>query len=176
MATTYTLIDKTTLGSSQASIEFTAISSAYTDLLFVASLRSNRSGSLDAVKFNINSSTTNYSGITIYGTGSNAYSENNNDQFGAANPFLNTYGAVGDTATANTFSNVSFYIPNYLSSNYKSISVDWVNENNATSAYSGLTAGLWSNTSAITSLKLTPVYGTSWLQNSSAYLYGIKNS
>jgi hypothetical protein len=176
MATTYTLIDSAELGSSQASIEFTSISSAYTDLLLVTSLRSNRSEVAEAVKFTVNSSTSSYSGISIYGTGSGTGSENNNDQFGAPQPFLSTYGATGNTTTSNTFSNMSIYIPNYLSSNYKSISIDYVAENNATFAFSGLTAGLWSNTAAITSVKLAPNYGTSWLQYSSAYLYGIKNS
>jgi hypothetical protein len=65
------------------------------------------------------------------------------------------------------------YIPNYAGSAYKSISIDAVDENNASSAYSVLTAGLWSNTAAITSLRLTDNNG-GYLQYTTAYLYGIK--
>jgi hypothetical protein len=60
------------------------------------------------------------------------------------------------TATANTFGNTEFYIPNYTSSNYKSFSVDGVTENNATAAFA-LYAGLWSNTAAITSFRLNAI-------------------
>jgi hypothetical protein len=47
-------------------------------------------------------------------------------------------------------------------------------ENNATLSLMNLAAGLWSNTSAITSIKITAV-GT-FEQYSTATLYGIKNS
>ena len=81
----------------------------------------------------------------------------------------------GATATANTFANVSIYIPNYTSANYKSVSIDAVTENNATTAYAFLSAGLWSNTAAITSATITNSSGN-YVQYSTAYLYGIKNS
>ena len=55
------------------------------------------------------------------------------------------------------------------------MSADGVMENNATEAYQNLVAGLWSNTSAITSLTLAKSTGN-FVQYSSASLYGIKNS
>ena len=75
--------------------------------------------------------------------------------------------------TANTFANVQIHIPNYASSNYKSYSSDGGEENNATAAVMGIWAGLWSDTSAITEIKLEDYNGGSWVQYSSASLYGV---
>jgi len=61
----------------------------------------------------------------------------------------------GSTATANTFGNGSLYIPNYAGATNKSLSFDSVAENNATSAWLQITAGLWSSTAAITRITLS---------------------
>jgi hypothetical protein len=74
------------------------------------------------------------------------------------------------------FGNNIIYIPNYASSNYKSLSVDAVPEENGTQTYMILSAGLWSSSSAITSLKLVPNIGPNFVQYSTAYLYGISNA
>jgi hypothetical protein len=74
--------------------------------------------------------------------------------------------------TSNTFSNTEIYIPNYTSNNYKSVSTDSVMENNATEAYANLNAILWSNTSAINSITLTPSAGN-FAQYSEFTLYGV---
>ena len=81
----------------------------------------------------------------------------------------------GDTSTANTFGSAQIYIPNYAGSNNKYLSFENITENNATTAYANLIAGLWSQTTAITSLGIVPS-GTTIKQYSTAYLYGIKNS
>jgi hypothetical protein len=60
-------------------------------------------------------------------------------------------------------------------SNNKSISSDGVTESNATNSILTLDAGLWANSSAITSLKFTLEIGN-FAQYSTATLYGIKNS
>jgi hypothetical protein len=168
MANTYTLISSSTVGSGgAANIEFTSIPATYTDLLVLATARSTRTGSVDDLVIQFNSSTSNLSGKRLFGTGSGTASDNLTDIRGFA---------VASGSTANTFSNNSFYIPNYTSStNYKSVSVDYVNENNATESYSGITAGLWSSTAAITSIKLLANNGN-LEQYSTFYLYGIKNS
>ena len=166
MANTYKLIDKTTLGSSQTSITFSAIPNTYTDLLIKFSALSDLSagggGQVVRIKPNNDTST---SGKYLTGDGSSASS--------GGNDFI---GSQPSGWTANTFSNTEIYIPNYLSSNYKSISADGLGENNATRADSWLTAILWSNTAAITSIVLTPYYATNFVSGSSFYLYGIKNS
>jgi hypothetical protein len=75
--------------------------------------------------------------------------------------------------TANTFGNTQIYIPNYKSSVAKSLSIDGVNENNATLAYQTIFAGLWTGTVAITSIQIEENFGGNWVANTSASLYGI---
>jgi hypothetical protein len=79
------------------------------------------------------------------------------------------------TSTASTFSNSSFYIPNYADSNNKTVSIDSVTENNGTIAFLGLSAFLWSNTAAITTVQLRLGYGN-FVQHTTATLYGIKKA
>jgi hypothetical protein len=78
-------------------------------------------------------------------------------------------GIVGDGATASTFSNDAIYIPNYSGSTNKSVSIDTVTENNATAAHQTITASVWANTAAITSIKI--VTGANFAQYSTASLY-----
>jgi hypothetical protein len=166
---TMTLIASNTVGSGGvASVTFSSIPSTYTDLKLVNSTRSNYAATTDYYKLSINGSTANFSWIQLAGNGSAASSSN-----GASN---NNNTIDGANATSNTFSNDEFYFPNYTSSNNKSYSADGVEENNATAAIQDLYAGLWSNTAAITSLTLAPANGTLFVQYSSFYLYGIKNS
>ena len=167
MANTYTLIASSTVGSGgAANIEFTSIPATYTDLCIITSLRTNRSAVVDDTTFSFNSSSANFTAKYLVGDGTSASS-------GSNSYYLLTN---GNTTTSSTFSNHSIYIPNYAGSNNKSFSVDSVSENNATAAYALLTAGLWSQTAAITSIKMAPLYGTLFLQYSTAYLYGISNS
>jgi hypothetical protein len=175
MPNTYTLIASSTVGSGGASyVEFTSIPATYTDLLVKCSLRSNRADGtvIDAValRFNGNSSAS-YNFTRLTGTGAAASSASGS---GDTSLFLDN--PSSNSATASTFGNSEYYIPNYAGSTNKSVSADAVSENNGTTAYARLTAGLWSNTSAITSIRLTPDTGTLWNQYSTATLYGIKNS
>lgn len=174
MANTYTLISSSTVGAGGASsISFTSIPSTYTDLKVVLSARSststNRFGSL-GLRFN--SATTNYSDKDIYGNGATAASQSN---VYTASGYLYLGEVPSSTATASTFGNVEVYIPNYTGATYKSISVDSVQEDNQTTAYATLVAGLWSSTAAITQIDLYAIT-YNFLQYSTAYLYGIKNS
>lgn len=159
-----------------ASIDFNNIPSGFTDLKIVFSFRGTVSAGVSNVKLTFNGSTTGYSGRTLMGFGTGAgYSETNVDQFSTPWPFINFYAHVGSTSTASTFSNGSILIPNYTGSLNKTVSVDWVNENNATGAWSGINAALWSNAAAITSISLGAYTGT-WVEGSSAYLYGVKRT
>jgi hypothetical protein len=170
MANTYELIASSTVGAGGATnIEFTSIPSTYTDLALHYSLRSDRTGSVwEGVRLTPNGSATTPTSRVVYGTGSAIGSEFNNDYYGGD-------GATS-TATSNTFASGCIYIPNYASSNNKSWSVDSVTENNGTGALAILVAGLWSVTDAITSLKLRPETTASFVQYSTAYLYGVKNA
>ena len=169
MANTYQLIEAQTLGSSATSVTFSAIPATYTDLLLKVSIRGNLAQINQSYQITFNgTSTTGISMKRLYGTGA-----------AAASDTLILTEAVGASATSNTFSNEEIYIPNYLSSNAKSFSIDGVVENNATTGYQVLYAGLWNpaTQAAITSIVLTAQGGSSQLvQYSSFYLYGIKNS
>jgi hypothetical protein len=83
--------------------------------------------------------------------------------------------SVRNLATANTFASTQVYIPNYAGSANKSFSSENMTENNGATTFMTLHAGLWSNTAAITSIKIAPA-GGSWMQYSTATLYGISKS
>jgi len=176
MATTYKLIDKSILGSSVTSVSFTSIPSTYTDLKIVISGRSDRSGTYeDSINLRVGNGTvssTGYSYIIIYEyAGSVSVS-----QASGQNEVLWQSPVTSTLATANTVGNSQLYIPNYTSSNAKSFSGDSATENNGTDQLLGFTAGLWSGTSAINIITMTPRNGTNFISGSSFYLYGIKNS
>jgi hypothetical protein len=167
MPNTFTLIEAKTLGSTTTAVTFSSIASTYTDLKILVSARSartNDAGGSDG-KLEFNGSTSGYSAKILLQQGG-AYSASTSTIF---------YFTSTDAATSNTFGNMEVYIPNYTSSNYKSVNIDAVDENNSSTAYGVMTAGLWSNTAAITSLTLTDNNG-GYLSGSKFYLYGISNS
>jgi hypothetical protein len=169
MATTYEKIATVTVGVGGASsIDFTSIPSTYTDIQLVLSGRYSAAATTGYCTAAFNGSTANFSIRGLYGSGSGTPGS-----FTTPSNFVGEI--VGDSATASTFSSLSMYIPNYSGSNYKSYSVDSVGENNGTTAQATLTAGLWSVSTAINSISLSPNSGT-LKQYSSATLYGIKNS
>ena len=167
MANTFELIASSTVGSGGASsIDFTSIPSTYTDLVLKISGRLNYATTAVGLQFGFNGQAagTSITGKTIQGSGSGVVS------YSAWQPNID-----GASATANTFASVDIYIPNYTSSNNKSASSDSVQEDNATTAYAEMHAALWSNTSAINRITITPNSG-SFVQYSTAYLYGVKNA
>jgi hypothetical protein len=170
MATTYTLIDKATVGSGgTSSINFNTIPSTYTDLMVLVNIRYSTGGqTATSTWIQFNGLTTNQTSRMLSGNGATASSYTDTKIFAQSN---------GSTSTASTFGNSQFYIPNYTSSNFKSVSIDGVSENNSTTAYAELAAGLWSSTAAITSITLKEYNGSYTIaENSTAYLYGIKNT
>jgi hypothetical protein len=166
MPNTYSLIASSTVGAGGAvSFDFTSIPSTYTDLVVKISGRSNSAS--DYFTLSLNGFSSNFTERYLYGTGSSVAS--GNDTLGA-------YGRMDSNSyTANSFGSTEYYIPNYAGANNKSISVDTVTEQNATASYQDLIAGLWSNSTAINQITLTPSTGN-FVQYSTAYLYGIKNS
>jgi hypothetical protein len=158
------LIETKTLGTAAASIEFTSIPQTFTDLVVLMSCRTNRALIIDGLVLNLNGSAVSFTGRKLQGDGSSPGTETTTTEVGHA---------PGNTATANTFSNVYLYIPNYTGSTNKSLSSDAVSENNATAAYQTLYAVLWSNTAAITSLRIAPLVGTELSIGSTISLYGI---
>ena len=171
MAATYTLIDSYTVGAGgAASVTLGSggtIPQTYTDLKVIISDRNNRTSAInDAIGLNFNGSATSFTSRRLYGDGGSAYSDTE-----PLYPIIDN----SVNSTTSTFSNIEFYIPNYTSSNYKSFSGDGVMENNSSTAYATLSASLWSNTAAITSITIV-LQNASFVQYSTFYLYGIKNS
>jgi hypothetical protein len=169
MTTTMQLIAKQTVNAGGASsVTFSNIPQTYTDLKVVCTMRTDRSATEDPVTITFNTGGT-YSDRRLWANGSSVASYNATT--------LNAEYANSTSSTASTFSNFEMYIPNYTSSNAKSISYDSVTENNATTGYNILDAALWTKTpqEAITSITLDPIYGN-FVQYCTFYLYGISNS
>ena len=171
MANTFIKIASTTVGSGgAASIDFTSIPSTYTDLTIKLSSRIGSSAFRDGVLLTFNNNTSNYSFRRLFGFDTNTIS---NDTASSQSSI-----AVGNTtannATSNTFGSHEIYVPNYAGSNYKSVYAEAVAENNSSSSWVLLVNGsLWSDTAAINRVTLTPLSST-FMQYSTATLYGIK--
>ncbi len=165
---TFTKIETITVGSGgAASATFSSIPQTYTDLVLKISARTNYADVYDFGYLSINSTNTGtYRGL--YGTGSVAGSEN----VASLRPFYFN----ANTATSSVFSSHDVYIPNYTSSNLKSVSVDNVTENNATSAIALLSALVNSSTSAVTQLSISSGNSANFMQHSTFTLYGISNA
>lgn len=167
-----------TVGSGGASsIEFTSIPATYTDLVLIGSVRSSASGNV-VLAYRFNGSTSGYTNKALYTIDGSTTSSSSETTIsvGAA-----TYGRAmsgyidGASQTSNTFTSFNLYVPNYAGSTNKSSSLDAVMENNATANTVEMDALLWSNTAAITSISIAPHLG-SFVQYSTAYLYGVSNA
>jgi hypothetical protein len=174
MAQSYQLIQAITVGSGgAASIEFTNIPATYTDLKLVLSGRTNRAAAGEEISIRVNGLTTGiYSSRLLYALSSGPVS-------GLQSSATSGYGGAipAATATASTFGSLELYIPNYTSSNNKSFSYESVLENNSTSAYElWMGAFLVATSSAITSINIFTANSGSYVQYSTAYLYGVGGS
>ncbi len=166
--TAWTVIQHTELGSAQAQIDFNSIPTTYTDLLLVVSARSTRPSIVsDNIALRFNGSTSGYTWIRLYGTGSSVGSDS------ATTDRLLVEAQTASSATSNTFGSGSIYIPNYRSSAPKVVSSDGVAENNAAGSYLSIASGIWSGTDPITSIRIFPWESNNFVQYSSATLYGI---
>lgn len=171
MAITYKAISTVTVTASggAADIQFTSIPATETDLLILLSLRSARADTDDTIRLDFNSfAGTNLQSRRIEGNGSTVSAS-------ADGSFI-SFRTLAANHTASTFGNVSIYIANYAGSTNKSVSIDNVTENNATTAWASLNAGLWSSSSAISAIKIYSANSANLAQYTTATLYGIKNT
>jgi hypothetical protein len=154
-----------------AEMDFTSIPSTFDDLCLKFSARMGSTANVvDDVALKLNNVTTNFTMRRLFGDGAGA----TDSDIGGGN-FNWVSQSPNASATASTFGNAEFYIPNYTSSSSKTILADSVSENNATTAYAFLGVLLWNNSAAINRITLTG-FSSNFLQHSTAYLYGIKNS
>lgn len=163
----YILLERIELNTATASVTFANIpQSGYTDLKIVCSTRSDYAGFLDLNMYLNGNASSGYSWRRLNGDGGSATSTNSTSAGVIPSPTL------GTTATANTFTNTEIYIPNYTSTTSKSISIDGVTENNATTSYQAFTAGLSTLSTAITSVSFGLGAGN-FVSGSTFSLYGI---
>jgi hypothetical protein len=166
------LIETVTVGAGgAASIEFTGIPQDAQDVQVLLSARTTGviSATTDFVNVRFNSNTSSvYSEVRLQGSGSGVAT---NDFSG--NRILRLLLANGNTSTANTFGNSSLYVSNYSSSSNKSISIDSLDEANATAAQIAIGAALFASSAAITTLTLTPESGGDFVEYTTASLYKI---
>lgn len=158
-----TFIAQTELSSAQNTVEFTSIPSTFTDLLLVISLRSTFAAVVTDGNMTFNGTSANLTGRLLYGDGSSR---------GSASYTAIRFWHPGSSATSNTFNNMQVYIPNYASSNAKSVSIDSVSENNGTTSWQAIFAGLWNDSTAINRVSFSDINGN-FTQYSSATLYGV---
>lgn len=170
MPNTYELIQSTTLGSDQATVDFSSIPSTYDDLVFYITARSTKSvlGTTVFVRFNNDSGGTSYEYKQIY-----AYS-------GGAGGYENTgYSAMfsqcgGALSPSNTFTAGWYYIPQYRGGYYKTMIGECAYPNQTGNDWQSDVWGFtWKSTSAITSLNFA-MDGNNMAAGSVISLYGIK--
>lgn len=170
---TYQYINSVAVGAGgAASIEFTNIPATYTDLLLNISARNDYVGT-DAtrilLRFNGATDNANLSFLRFAGDGAAAFTDTGSQGHVA---WMNQNGS-----TANTFSNVQVYIPNYSGSSQKNFLAVGGNERNvASTAYFGFFADKWAVTSAINAIRILSDSSYNLVQHSTAYLYGISNT
>jgi hypothetical protein len=166
---TYVAIATTTVGSGgAANIDFQNIPQTYTDLLLNLSLREESTGSA-VMLIDFNNTSANQTNRAIQGNPSTPNVTSNTAT--SIQVICNT-----SSYTASSFGSAQVYIPNYTSSNYKSVSSDSVSENNSSDAPNRLSASLWSDTAAINRITIKCTSAADINQYSTATLYGIKNS
>lgn len=153
-----------------ASISFSSIPNTYTDLcVYVSARRANASIS-DDFNISVNGGTA-YDDIELYNQNGSAASYGIRSS--SSNMFMGHVPAAN--STSNTFGNHMIYIPNYTSTGVKSLSSDGTTENNGTQIYQTLIAGKITNGAAINSITVSAA-GSTFVQHSTFYLYGVSNA
>jgi hypothetical protein len=156
---TYVALATNTLSSATASVTFSSISGAYTDLVLITNVKA--TSGTPTIRMQFNSDTgSNYSTTLIYGDGSSAGSVR-----------VTNEASTNSGGLANEFGNTIFNLNNYSNSTtYKTILTRY----NFIGSYSetGAKVSLWRNTAAITSILVFPASST-FASGSTFTLYGI---
>lgn len=168
MPTTYEPIATTTLSSAAASITFSSISSAYTDLRVVFVVNASTTGVYADFLLN-NDSGTNYSNTRVYGNGTSALSASSTN----ATRIL-PLGLGGISNASNEFNLLTLDLFSYAGSTYKTCLTTSQSDKNG-SGYVERTVALWRSTSAVNRIDINATSGN-FSVGTTATLYGIKNA
>jgi hypothetical protein len=170
---TYSLIATVSVGSPTANITISSIPATYTDLVLVASLKSNQASDSDGAYalLELNGSGTTNSGSRFSYTAASAGGYSLGTGYSAPNYVLG-WGAGNESGWSFT----RFYIYDYASSNNKVIRCEsWQEATTQFNCRNGMTAGFWNDSAAITSVTIRNALG-SYIANSTVYLYGISKA
>lgn len=164
---TYVALDKVTVGTATATVQFTSIPQGYTDLILVNNSKASTTGTGAAISIQCNSDTgSNYSQTSVQGDGTSAISER----------YSNTNALDGGRITTSNASNTNWgmgitHFQNYSNTTTnKTILTRSSVSNEAWPVYAAVS--MWRNTAAITSLTIT--CGSNFVSGSTFSLYGIK--
>ena len=145
---TYVALATQTLGSATASVTFSSISGAYTDLVLVVGSATFDFDASFYLQYNSDTGA-NYSSTRLYGDGSTAVSSRQTSVNGAQ------IGA-GQGMSSTVMQTCIVHIQNYSNSTtYKTALARW----NRSDAEVSATVSLWRNTNAITSINIWGGYG-----------------
>jgi hypothetical protein len=161
---------QTVTGSVAANVTFSSITTAYTDLVLVMSIRSDRPTDGSAsVRLEFNGDTANnFSSVYIYGQGASAASGTST----STAPMPQIGEAPGGPTLTTTYGLVKVNLFSYTGSAHKTILSEWAADLSG-SGYVGRTVGLWRSTSAINAIKIT-ISSRNIEVGSNFTLYGIK--
>ena len=165
MARTYEKIASTTLGSASATITFSSISSAYTDLKLILVPTSVSSQSAARIRFNSDTGS-NYSYVQLRGTGTSVTSTR-----GTSTANILFSGGTGISTTLPAFYEADIF--SYNGSKYKTVLVSSSNDYSGAGETASI-VGVWRSTSTISTITITIDGTTTFSANTRATLYGIK--
>lgn len=162
---TMTLVSTTTVGAGGvSSITLSSIPATGTDLLLVASLRTNTGSLRQSLPISFNSDPVGFTNRELYGTTASALS-------GSGNRFVII--ANGNGSSGSTFGSTTMYIPNYAGSTAKSFSIEGIQETMGTGMYLRLLAGAYTgSTGGINQITISGD-GQTILEYSSVSIYTI---
>lgn len=133
-----------------SSVSFTNIPQTGTDLYGLFSVRGSQAFDFDNLQVRFNGdSAGNYLTISLRGNGSTVTSVYSQPGFTDTRSIASV---PGGNFTANTFSNISMYLPNYALTGAKSVSFEGTTENAAQTSGMSINAGGYLGTSPITSI------------------------
>lgn len=173
MPATYIKIGSVELSASTSAIEFTNIPNTYKDLVLFTNLRTTNAGTFGVPKVRFNGATT------------DANMDNRAalaDSLGKSNSVTTGGYAIrrcpGGNITADYFGTATVWFADYASTTkHKFFTGYAVSPATAGSDCSiNINGSCWSDTSAISSIKIIDDNGSNFAQYSSAWLYGISNS
>lgn len=163
MPATYDKIATTTLGSDQATVTFSSITSAYTDLVVVANCASTGSTGVSFfMQFNSDTGA-NYSCVDMRGNGTAANSSRYNNETGA---YL-----ASSIIVTNTVGN-AFYVGNIMNYSNANTFKTMLSRNIIAASGTELVVNTWRDTTAINSITFRYTTGNV-KTNSTITLYGI---